>query len=69
MGKYRLFWQIACLLLCSPAFAQVQDSLPASTRDSLPAPPRDSVVVDLQPVLVSSEGLESALVVEVSTGR
>lgn len=56
-GKYRHFFQIACLLLCGPAFAQVADSIPA--LDSLPpAAFQDSVALDLSNIKISNDALD-----------
>ena len=58
MDKYRLFWQIACALMCTPVFAQE----PVAPRDSLPpVGPGDSAVVaivDLRPVQLSKDALD-----------
>ncbi len=58
--KYRLFLQIACLLLSSTALAQVSDSLPR--LDSLPRVTfRDSATVDLSKLKISNDALEDVI--------
>lgn len=57
MDKYRLFWQIACALMCTAGFAQE----PVAPRDSLPPGPGDSTIVamvDLRPVQLSKDALD-----------
>ncbi|MBP6812865.1 MAG: hypothetical protein KA138_15160, partial [Saprospiraceae bacterium] len=55
--KYRYFFQIACLLLCGPALAQISDSIPV--LDSLPpATIGDSTTVDLSSIKISNDGLD-----------
>ncbi|MBK8967237.1 MAG: LPS-assembly protein LptD [Lewinellaceae bacterium] len=57
MDKYRLFWQIACALMCTPVFAQE----PVAPLDTLPPAPLDSPVValvDLNPVRLSKDALD-----------
>ncbi len=59
-GKYRYFFQIACLLLCTPALAQISDSIPSP--DSLPpALFRDSVTVDLSKIKISNDALDDVV--------
>ncbi len=58
--KYRLFFQIACLLLCGPALAQVNDSIPS--LDSIPpATFRDSATVDLSRIKISNDALDDVV--------
>ncbi len=59
-GKYRLFFQIACLLFCGPALAQSPDSIPR--LDSLPsAISRDSASVDLSSLKISNDALDDVV--------
>lgn len=59
-GKYRHFFQIACLLLCGPALAQIPDSIPS--RDSLPpATLKDSASIDLSGIKISNDGLDDVV--------
>lgn len=59
-GKYRLFLQIAGLLLCSLVHAQVPDSIPYP--DSLPPTSfRDSATVDLSKLKISNDALEDVV--------
>jgi len=70
LGKYRFFFQIAALLACTGATAQVPlDSIPKigpapqpGTQDSVPAAPRDSAVVDLSGIKISDEGVDDEVV-------
>lgn len=59
-GKYRLFLQIACLLLCTLAQAQIPDSIRA--RDSFPPTTfHDSATVDLSKLRISNDGLDEVV--------
>ncbi len=58
--KYRYFFQIACLLLCGPALAQISDSIPV--LDSLPpATFGDSATVDLSSIKISNDALDDVV--------
>lgn len=59
-GKYRLFFQLSCLLfLVNGMFAQTPDSKATPVLDSLPPVTRDSVVLDLSGIRISNDGLDA----------
>ncbi|HRI58493.1 MAG TPA: putative LPS assembly protein LptD [Saprospiraceae bacterium] len=67
LGKYRFFFQIAALLACTGAVAQVPtDSVPTiraipqpgGKQDTLPPGLRDSAIVDLSGIKISDEGVD-----------
>ncbi|MDX1912013.1 MAG: putative LPS assembly protein LptD [Saprospiraceae bacterium] len=62
-GKYRLFFQIACLLLCGSLSAQVQDSI--APPDLLPRTDTlrstDSATVDLSRLKISNDALDDVV--------
>ena len=60
--KYRLFLQIACLLLAGMVSAQTpNDSLSLRARDSVPAVFQDSAVVNLNRINISNDALDDAV--------
>ncbi len=60
--KYRLFLQIASLILVGHLSAQTPvDSIPVTERDSVPVVFKDSAVVDLNRVKISKDALDDAV--------
>lgn len=60
-GKYRLLFQIACLLLCAPLWSQVLDSIPAAADSIPPITFRDSATVDLSRFRISNDALDAVV--------